>query len=253
MPTISSPRSIGSGTRQPISISRCWSTACRRSASRASPSTSPTAISRRRGGASSSPTRRATSSTRATWRRAPRPPTSRSSWSTRRKGLLPQTRRHSAIVALMGIRHIVLAVNKMDLVGYREDALRRDRRRLSRRSPRQLGLSDVTAIPVSALHGDNVIAAERGDAVVPRTDAARPSRDRRRRADASDQPFRLAGAMGQPPDAGFRGYRRHGRWAAASVPATRSSSCRRACGRALPASSPTMATSTARWRARRSR
>ena len=61
----------------------CWSTACRRSASRASPSTSAIATSRRRGGASSSPTRRATSSTRATWRRARRPPTSPSSWSTR--------------------------------------------------------------------------------------------------------------------------------------------------------------------------
>ena len=73
----------GRSSRGRSPISQGWSTASRRNASRASPSTSATAISRRRGGASSLPTRRATSSTRATWRRAPRPPTSRSSWSTR--------------------------------------------------------------------------------------------------------------------------------------------------------------------------
>ena len=64
------------------SISRCSSTASSPSASRASPSTSPTAISPPTGAASSSPTRPATSSTRATWRPAPRPPISPCSWST---------------------------------------------------------------------------------------------------------------------------------------------------------------------------
>jgi len=73
-----------------------------------------------------------------------------------RKGLLTQTRRHSYIVSLFGIRHVVLAVNKMDLVqhdravfdgivaGYRELAA-------------QLGIEHVTAIPLSALHGDNLL------------------------------------------------------------------------------------------------
>ncbi len=48
-----------------------------------------------------------------------------------RKGVLTQTRRHSFIVSLLGIRSIVLAVNKMDLVGYREDVFRAHRERLS--------------------------------------------------------------------------------------------------------------------------
>jgi bifunctional enzyme CysN/CysC len=70
------------------------------------------------------------------------------------KGVLAQTRRHSAIVALMGIRHVVLAVNKMDLAGWSEArfrAIEADYRALAE------GLS-VTAIPVSALAGDNVAA-----------------------------------------------------------------------------------------------
>ncbi len=49
-----------------------------------------------------------------------------------RKGLLAQTRRHSYIVSLLGIRHVVLAVNKMDLVGYDQGGVRRHRRRLPR-------------------------------------------------------------------------------------------------------------------------
>ena len=65
------------------STSRCWSTAWRPSASRASPSTSPTAFSPPTSARSSSPTRPATSSTPATWRPAPPTPISPSSWSTR--------------------------------------------------------------------------------------------------------------------------------------------------------------------------
>ena len=72
------------------------------------------------------------------------------------KGLLPQTLRHSAIVALMGIRRIVLAVNKMDLVGHREDRFAAIVEGYAAVAG-QLGLHDVTAIPVSALHGDNVM------------------------------------------------------------------------------------------------
>ncbi|MGH8075539.1 MAG: sulfate adenylyltransferase subunit CysN [Lysobacter sp.] len=73
-----------------------------------------------------------------------------------RKGLLTQTRRHSYIVSLLGIRHVVLAVNKMDLVDYDQGVFERiagDYRRLAG----QLGIPGVTAIPVSALDGDNVL------------------------------------------------------------------------------------------------
>ncbi len=73
-----------------------------------------------------------------------------------RKGLLTQTRRHSYIVSLLGIRHVVLAVNKMDLVGYDEAVFARiveDYRALAA----QLGIAHVTAIPLSALNGDNML------------------------------------------------------------------------------------------------
>ncbi|WP_296278517.1 sulfate adenylyltransferase subunit CysN [Pseudoxanthomonas sp.] len=72
-----------------------------------------------------------------------------------RKGLLTQTHRHSYIVSLLGIRHVVLAVNKMDLVGFDEAVFARiaaDYRALAQR----LGITEVTCIPLSALEGDNL-------------------------------------------------------------------------------------------------
>ncbi len=72
-----------------------------------------------------------------------------------RKGLLTQTRRHSYIVSLLGIRHVVLAVNKMDLVDYDQavyDEIVGGYQALAA----QLGIGQVTCIPLSALHGDNL-------------------------------------------------------------------------------------------------
>ncbi|HEY1135941.1 MAG TPA: sulfate adenylyltransferase subunit CysN [Xanthomonadaceae bacterium] len=74
-----------------------------------------------------------------------------------RKGLLTQTRRHSYIVSLLGIRHVVLAVNKMDLVDHDQTVFARiadDYRALAA----QLGIPDVTCIPLSALNGDNMLS-----------------------------------------------------------------------------------------------
>jgi bifunctional enzyme CysN/CysC len=74
-----------------------------------------------------------------------------------RKGLLDQTRRHAAIVALLGIRHVVLAVNKIDLIGFdaeRFDAVTADFRAVA--GP--LGFASITAVPISARFGDNVTA-----------------------------------------------------------------------------------------------
>jgi bifunctional enzyme CysN/CysC len=74
-----------------------------------------------------------------------------------RKGLLTQTRRHTYIAALFGIRHVVLAVNKMDLVQYSRDVFEQighDYRELAT----TLGIAQVTAIPISGLKGDNVVA-----------------------------------------------------------------------------------------------
>ncbi len=75
-----------------------------------------------------------------------------------RKGALTQTRRHCYIVALLGIRHILVAVNKMDLIDYSEPAFRAIVAELTAFSTR-IGIEDVTFVPVSALHGDNVVVS----------------------------------------------------------------------------------------------
>ncbi|MFW6076715.1 MAG: sulfate adenylyltransferase subunit CysN [Hyphomicrobiales bacterium] len=74
-----------------------------------------------------------------------------------RKGVLTQTRRHTYIVSLLGIRRLVLAVNKMDMVGY-DQAVFRAIEADYRAFAASLGLDDVVCIPVSALKGDNVVA-----------------------------------------------------------------------------------------------
>ncbi|MEO7385310.1 MAG: sulfate adenylyltransferase subunit CysN [Gammaproteobacteria bacterium] len=73
-----------------------------------------------------------------------------------RRGILTQTRRHSFLVSLLGIRKVVLAVNKMDLVGYSEDTFSRIVEEY-REFARQLHLDEIMAIPVSALRGDNML------------------------------------------------------------------------------------------------
>jgi bifunctional enzyme CysN/CysC len=73
-----------------------------------------------------------------------------------RKGLLTQTRRHSYLVSLIGIRKVVLAVNKMDLMEYSEQVFR-DIEKEYRAFAAQIGLDDITAIPLSALRGDNMV------------------------------------------------------------------------------------------------
>ena len=72
-----------------------------------------------------------------------------------RKGVLTQTRRHSLIAHLLGIRNVVLAVNKMDLVDYDRTVF--DRIRLAYRAfAADIGITDFTAIPLSGFRGDNV-------------------------------------------------------------------------------------------------
>ncbi|MEM5423068.1 sulfate adenylyltransferase subunit 1 [Paraburkholderia ferrariae] len=72
--------------------------------------------------------------------------------------LLPQTKRHSAIVKLLGLQHVIVAINKMDLVDYSEATFNLIREAYVVLA-RQLGLSDVRFVPVSALKGDNIVAA----------------------------------------------------------------------------------------------
>ncbi len=73
-----------------------------------------------------------------------------------RLGVVEQTRRHSIIASLLRIPHVVVAVNKMDLVGYSQDVFNNiviDYAEVAR----QLGLTEVTYIPISALNGDNIV------------------------------------------------------------------------------------------------
>ncbi len=73
-----------------------------------------------------------------------------------RSGVITQTKRHSFIVSLLGIKHVVLAVNKMDLVEYDQkvfDAIVSDYMAFTK----DLGIEDITPIPISALNGDNVV------------------------------------------------------------------------------------------------
>ena len=72
-------------------------------------------------------------------------------------GLLPQSRRHTYIAALLGIPHLIAAVNKMDLVGYSEESFKAIRTEFLALAG-QLGLKNVEMVPVSALEGDNVVA-----------------------------------------------------------------------------------------------
>lgn len=74
-----------------------------------------------------------------------------------RAGVIEQTRRHAAIVALLGVRHVVLAVNKMDLVGFDEAAYRRVVDEFAALA-QGLEFATITPIPLSARYGDNVAA-----------------------------------------------------------------------------------------------
>ena len=122
-----------------------------------------------------------------------------------RLGVLPQTRRHAHIAALLGIGHVVACVNKMDLVGYDRDrfeAIRDELRDVGRR----LGIDSIRALPVSALAGDNVVArSDRtpwwdGPPLLELLETL-PVADGRRAA-----PFRMPVQLVLRPDLDYRGF-----------------------------------------------
>ncbi|MBC7575957.1 MAG: adenylyl-sulfate kinase [Tardiphaga sp.] len=131
-----------------------------------------------------------------------------------RKGVITQTRRHSHIISLFGVRHVVLAVNKMDLVGFDEERfseIATDYRLIAA----QLGITDVQCIPVAARDGDNVFAAStrmpwyRGPTIMQHLETVDVSGEIRQR------PFRLPVQWVSRPNADFRGF--CGRVASGSV------------------------------------
>ena len=121
------------------------------------------------------------------------------------KGLRPQTRRHATICSLMGIRQVVLAVNKMDLLGFAEE-------RFSRIVAEFKGFADrlhfdtITAIPISARYGDNVTTPSLrtswygGPTVIEQLEDAEPD------SGLAASPMRFPVQWVNRPDATFRGY-----------------------------------------------
>ena len=89
-----------------------------------------------------------------------------------KQGVLIQTKRHARICALMGIKHFVFAVNKMDLVGYSEERFNKINAQIAELT-KELSLADVVVIPVSATEGDNVTTKSanipwyKGEALLP--------------------------------------------------------------------------------------
>ncbi len=122
-----------------------------------------------------------------------------------KRGVQVQTRRHSYIVSLLGIRHVVVAVNKMDLIDY-DQAKFESIRDESCRFMQQLGIKDVQVVPVSALRGDNVVSRSdsmpwyQGPALLELLDHMDIAHDDRL------QDLRLPVQYVNRPDASFRGY-----------------------------------------------
>ncbi|MGD9979093.1 MAG: sulfate adenylyltransferase subunit CysN [Hyphomonadaceae bacterium] len=123
-----------------------------------------------------------------------------------RKGVLTQTRRHSYLVSLMGIRHVVLAVNKMDLVGWSQeiyDAIVGEYADFAQ----QIGLAQFRAIPISGLKGDNIAARSQaapwydGPALMEILETVEVNEERR-----AEGPFRMPVQWVNRPNLDFRGF-----------------------------------------------
>ena len=168
-----------------------------------------------------------------------------------RKGLLSQTHRHAIIASLMGIRHVVLAVNKIDLVAFDQavfDKIAADFTAFAA----DLGFKEIVAIPISARYGDNVSSRSA------RTPwyAGPHLLDYLETVDVEDEragkPFRMAVQWVNRPNSDFRGFAGTDRQRQRAGRATKSPFCRPGKPRRSSASSGPAAISTRRRRAIRS-
>jgi bifunctional enzyme CysN/CysC len=122
-----------------------------------------------------------------------------------RKGLLTQTRRHSFILSLIGVKHVVLVVNKIDLVDYSE-AVFNEIAEAYEAFAAPLGFKTLKAIPVSALKGDNILTPTsrtswyRGPQLVPYLETIDVDEDR------AEAPLRFPVQWVNRPDLDFRGF-----------------------------------------------
>ena len=123
-----------------------------------------------------------------------------------RKGILTQTRRHSYLVKLLGIRHVVVAINKMDLVDYSEKVFRRIVEEY-RDFANRIGITEATFIPMSAFKGDNITAPSdnmswyHGTTLMGYLETVEVDEMRMQRA-----PFRLPVQWVNRPNLDFRGF-----------------------------------------------
>ena len=161
-----------------------------------------------------------------------------------RKGVLTQTRRHSHISRLLGIRHVVVAVNKMDLVGFDADRFDGDLSRISRLGGRARDCRACNASPSSARDGDNIFAASTrmpwydGPTLMAHLETV--DVDRRHYAPA----VALSGAVGEPAERGVSRLQRARSPAARVQPRRRDQRAAiRAASAMSPASSPATASS----------
>jgi len=122
-----------------------------------------------------------------------------------RKGVLTQTRRHSYLVSLLGIKRVVVAINKMDLVDYSHDIFNTIQAEYLDFAS-QIGLDDITFIPLSALKGDNVTSASEhthwyhGPTLIGYLETV-PAADER-----AEQSFRMPVQWVNRPNLDFRGF-----------------------------------------------
>ncbi|MCK0509188.1 sulfate adenylyltransferase subunit CysN [Aromatoleum anaerobium] len=123
-----------------------------------------------------------------------------------RRGVLTQTRRHSYLVSLLGIRHIIVAINKMDLVDYSEAVFHRIVENY-RAFAEQIGLKNVTFVPMSAFRGDNITAPSEhmpwhhGTTLMGYLETVEIDENRLQK-----QPFRLPVQWVSRPSLDFRGF-----------------------------------------------
>jgi bifunctional enzyme CysN/CysC len=122
-----------------------------------------------------------------------------------RLGVLTQTRRHSYIASLLGVKHIVVAINKMDLVDFSEEIyteIEKEYRELAK----SLGFSEVICIPISALNGDNITTVSeriqwyKGPALLPHLEQVDVANEQ------VTLPFRLPVQWVNRPNLNFRGF-----------------------------------------------
>ena len=122
-----------------------------------------------------------------------------------RKGMLTQTRRHAFIAGLMGIRHVVLAVNKIDLVEFSQERFDASAAEF-RACTEGLRFSTVQAIPISARHGDNVIAPSASTPWYPGPSLLSYLEGVVVEQEPVSRPFRMPVQWVNRPDLDFRGY-----------------------------------------------